>query len=209
MPVDGVDCRGHLGAPIVIEVLTAILVVVTAFYAWVTYRILRANERVVEAMHEQSEAASRPYITVTPFLEPDNPIFFLRIANLGKTSATDLRLTMDRSFFKFGERSERNDLASFAAFNQPIDSLPPGAEIIFGLAQGFVVFADDADPATCPTTFAVAASYKFGSKVVEERHVIDLRPYLHADVPQDPVIRKLRAINDSIGKLSEIIKNSP
>jgi hypothetical protein len=193
----------------VIEFLTALLVVITSFYAWVTYRILKANERVVEAMREQSEAAYRPYVTVTPFLEPDNPIFFLRIANLGKTAATDLRLAIDRSFFKFGERSERNDLASFAAFNQPIDSLPPDSEIVFGLAQGFVVFADGADPTTCPTTFTVTASYRFGSKQVEERHIIDLRPYLHADVPQDPVIRKLKAINDSIGKLTGAVKSAP
>lgn len=193
----------------VIEFLTALLVVITGFYAWVTYRILKANERVVEGMREQSEAAYRPYVTVIPFLEPDNPIFFLRVANLGKTAATDLRLVIDRSFFKFGERSERNDLASFAAFNQPIDSLPPDSEIVFGLAQGFVVFADGADPTTCPTTFTVTASYKFGSKQVDERHIVDLRPYRHADVPHDPVIRKLKAINDSIDKLTAAIKHSP
>lgn len=191
------------------EFLTALLVIITGFYAWVTYRILKANERVVEAMREQSEATYRPYVTVSPFLEPDNPIFFLRIANLGKTAATDLRLDIDRSFFKFGERSERNDLASFAAFNEPIDSLPPDSEIVFGLAQGFVVFAEGADPTTCPPTFAVTASYKFGTRQVEERHIIDLKPYLHADVPQDPVIRKLRAINDSIDKLTGAVKSMP
>ncbi len=133
----------------------------------------------------------------------------MRIANTGKTAATDLRLAIDRSFFKFGERSERNDLASFAAFNQPIDSLPPESEIIFGLAQGFVVFADGADPTICPTLFTVTATYGFGAKRVEERHVIDLRPYLHADIPQDPVIRKLKDINDSLGKLTRVVKSAP
>lgn len=192
-----------------IEFLTALLVLITGFYAWATYRILKANELVVEAMLEQSEATYRPYVTVGLFLEPDNPIFYLRIANLGKTAATDLRLAIDRSFFKFGERSERNDLASFAAFNQPIDSLPPESEIIFGLAQGFVVFADGADPTTCPTTFTVTTTYRFGAKQAEERHVIDLRPYLHADIPQDPVIRKLKAINDSLGKLTGVVKRPP
>lgn len=192
-----------------IEFLTSLLVVITAFYAWATYRILKANERVVEAMREQSEATYRPYVTVTVRLEPDNPIFYLRIANLGKTAATDLRLIIDRSFFKFGERSDNKDLSSFAAFNQPIDSLPPESEIVFGLAQGFVVFADGADPSTCPTTFTVTATYRFGVKQVEERHVIDLRPYLGADVPQDPVIRKLKTINDTLGKLVGAVKSAP
>jgi hypothetical protein len=36
-----------------IELLTAALVVVTAFYAYVTYRILRANENVVALMSQQ------------------------------------------------------------------------------------------------------------------------------------------------------------
>lgn len=191
-----------------VEFLTALLVIITAFYAWVTYRILKANESVVDAMREQSEAVLRPYVTVTPFLEPDNPIFYLRIANLGKTAATNLRLRIDRSFFKFGERSERNDLASFAAFNQTIDSLPPGSEIVFSLAQSFVVFADGADSSTCPTNFAITATYGFGSKQVEESHVVDLRPYLHADVPQDPIVRKLRAIKDSIDKLAGVVKST-
>lgn len=191
------------------EFLTALLVVITGFYAWVTYRILKANERVVEAMREQSEASYRPYVIVTPFLEPDNPIFYLRIANLGKTAATDLRLAIDRSFFSFGERSERNDLASFAAFNYPIDSLPPDSELVFSLAQSFVVFAEGADPTTCPTTFTVTARYKFGARHVEEHHIIDLKPYVNADVPEDPVIRKLKAINDSIGKLTGAVKSTP
>lgn len=191
------------------EFLTALLVLVTGIYAWVTYRILKANERVVEAMREQSEAVYRPYVIVTPFLEPDNPIFYLRIANLGKTAATDLRLALDRSFFRFGERSERNDLASFAAFNHPIDSLPPDSEMVFSLAQSFVVFAEGADPTTCPTTFTVTARYKFGARHVEERHIIDLKPYVNADVPEDPVIRKLKAINDSIGKLTGVVKSTP
>ncbi|MCY1367200.1 hypothetical protein D9M69_541240 [compost metagenome] len=192
----------------VIELLTGLLVVITAFYAWVTYRMLKANERVVESMREQSESIYRPYISVTPFLEPDNPIFYLRIANLGKTAATDVKLEIDRSFFKFGERSDKSDLASLSAFNNKIDSLPPQSEIIFGLAQGFVIFAEGADPTTCPTTFAVTSKYKFGTKEIEEHHTVDLRPYLHADVPQDPIIRKLRAINDSINKLTGAIKSS-
>lgn len=191
------------------EILTAILVVITAFYAWVTFRILRANERAVEAVREQSEAAYRPYVTVGVHVEPDNRIFYLRIANLGKTSAMNLRLAIDRSFYKFGERSEGHDLATLTAFNKPIDSFPPSSEITFNLAQGFVVFAKDADPAVCPTKFTVTATYEFGGRKVEESHNIDLTPYLNADVPQEAVIRKLKAIDDSIGKLIGAIQKRP
>jgi hypothetical protein len=187
-----------------IEVLTGVLVLVTAFYSWATFRILRANESVVAAMREQTEATYRPYITVVLFLEPDNPIFYLKVANTGKTAAVSLTLKIDRSFLKFGEADR--DLASFSAFNSPIESFSPGAELIFGLAQGFVVFAEGADPATCPAVFAVTASYGFGSRSVEERHAIDLRPYLNSDVPQNAVIRKLRAITEAIAKLADAVK---
>lgn len=159
-------------------------------------------------MREQSEAAYRPYVAVTPFLEPDNPIFYLRIGNLGGTAAINLRLSIDRSFFKFGDRVEKNDLASFSVFNHPIDSLPPGAEMVFALAQSFVVFDQGADPSLCPQLFTVTANYEFGSNRIEERHTVDLRPYLHADVPQDAIIRKLSAIQDQLVKLTAAVKAS-
>ncbi len=188
-----------------IEFLTALLVVVTTFYAWISYRMLRANEKVIDAMHAQSEAIYRPYISCRPFLEPDNPIFYLKISNRGKTAASDLRLTIDRSFFKFGEQGEQRDISSFSIFNEPIDSLPPESEITFALAQSFIIFAKNADDALCPTKFTINAQYKFGSIEVSENHIIDLRPYLHADVPQDPTIRKLKAINDSLSQINKTL----
>ncbi len=191
-----------------IEFLTALLVVITGFYAWVTYRIQKANEHVVEAMREQSELIYCPYVTVAPFVEPGNKVFYLRIVNLGKTAASDLRLAIDRSFFMFGKRTEQYDLATYSAFNQPIDSLPPDSEIIFGLGLSFDIFAEDADPTTCPTTFTITATYKFGSKQVEERHFIDLRPYRNAEAYQDPLIRRLTEINKSIGELTKAIKDN-
>jgi hypothetical protein len=65
------------------------------------------------------------------------------------------------------------------------------------------------DSGTCPTTFTVAAAYKLGAKQIEEHHVIDMRPYLHGDIPQDPVIRKLKTINDSLDKLAGAVKRAP
>ncbi|WP_211003907.1 hypothetical protein [Rhodanobacter sp. B2A1Ga4] len=182
------------------EVLTGLLVLITGFYAWVTFKMLRANERVVAAMSEQTEAAYRPYVTVTPFLEPDNPIFYLRIANVGKTAALDLRLTLDKSFFKFGQPAK--DIAKFSVFTNQIDAFPAGSEIVFALAQSFVVFVNDGNNPQCPTTFSVGAQYRHGAKAVDETHLIDLRPYLNADVPQDPYVRKLKDINETLAKIA-------
>lgn len=188
------------------DYLTFALVIITGFYAWVTFRILRANERVVKVMHEQAEAMTRPYVTVTPVLEPDNPIFYLRIKNTGKTTAHKLRLSLDKSFYKFGEKSDKNDVASYTAFNETIEGFSPDAEIIFSLAQSFLIFGDGADRSVLPTSFSVTAEYSFGDTIVTERNIIDLRPYHCANVPQDPYLRKLKDIKESI---DNVAKNMP
>lgn len=37
-----------------LEILTSVLVLITGFYAWATYRLLKANERAVSAMRKQT-----------------------------------------------------------------------------------------------------------------------------------------------------------
>lgn len=185
-----------------IEILTGVLVFITAFYAWSTFRILRANEKVVEVMHEQAEAVSRPYVTVTLALEPDNPIFYLRITNIGKTNANNLKLSIDKSFHKFGEKAGEADLASFAAFNNIIESFPPGSEIVFSLAQSFRLFREDADQEILPQSFTITAEYSYENKTVKEKNIIDLRAYFGANVLQDPYVRKLKDISKAIEKVA-------
>lgn len=182
----------------VIELLTASLVLITGLYAWITFRILRANEKVVDVMHEQANAIARPYVVVVPFLELDNPIFYIRIANAGRTAATNLRLTLDKSFQQFGNEGIENDLSTFIAFNQTIDSFSPGAEIIFPLAQGAKIFSQGEEQSRLPYTFSITAEYDFASHHVVEINRIDLRPYLKAGIPQDGYVRKLESIRKSL-----------
>ena len=186
----------------VLELLTAALVIITGFYAWATFKILRANEKVVEAMHSQAIATVRPYVVVGPSLEVDNPIFYLRVSNLGRSAATNLRLSIDKSFFMFGEN---RDLAGLSVFNQAIDSFPPGAEITFALAQGFKVFEGDAENPKLPHTFSVTAAYEFADRKVEEVNRIDLRPYLGAGIPQDAYVRKLKEISESLKTVARYV----
>jgi hypothetical protein len=48
-----------------IELLTALLLVVTAFYAYTTHQILRASQATVAVMREQAEALGRPYVEIS------------------------------------------------------------------------------------------------------------------------------------------------
>lgn len=178
-----------------IEYLTAILVFITAIYAYLTYRMAKASEASVEAMRAQSEAMLRPYITVAPFVRPHTPFLYLRISNTGKTAAENVRLTIDRDFFQFGEvkRPEKN-LRTVSAFSSPIDSVPPGTEFIFGLGQGWVILAKEAKEDVTPMQFSITAAYEFSGKHVTEVSRIDLRPYIGAEGERDPIVEELERI---------------
>lgn len=184
-----------------IEVLTAILVLVTAIYAYLTYRMAKANEASVQAMREQSEAMLRPYIEVTPYVRPHTTVLYLRVKNTGRTAAQNVRLTMDRDFFQFGKSgSADHNLRTKAAFAQPIDSLGPGHKLVFGLAQGFVIFGKEGGPEITPQQFNIMVTYEFRGKKVEELHQIDLRPYIGSEGERDPVAEELEKIRQIMQK---------
>ena len=189
-----------------IECLTALLVIITAFYAWATFHILKANKAVVALMFEQSEALTRPYVTASVFLLPDSPLFTLRISNTGKTPATNLRLTLDDAFHKYGEISPENNLSNYVAFKEKIDSFPPGAELYFDLAQSFVIFGENANKNSTPTVFSISAEYTYGNKTVTEKNTIDLRPYYKSNLPENPYIDQLNKLRESIDKASDKIQ---
>lgn len=179
----------------VIEILTAILVFITAIYAFLTHRMAKASEASVEAMRNQSEASLRPYITIVPFIRAHTPMLNLRVKNTGITGAQNVRLSIDRDFFKFGEKTRPDgNLRTLSAFTTPIDSLSPGAELIFGLAQGWVLFGEKAQPDICPSQFSVTAKYEFFGKTVQEVTQVDLRPYLGSEGERDPIVEELERI---------------
>jgi len=189
-----------------IDILTGLLVLITGFYAWATFRILKANERVVEVMRSQSEAMTRPYIIISPYLEPETSMVRLVISNTGKTAANHLRLFIDKSFYPFGELKEDRNLAALPAFQDEIDSFAPGLEITFGLAVGAHLFNEKTDEELTPKQFSITAEYSFGDTKVKEAHSIDLRFLYMVDVPQDLYVKHLKEIKAEIGKVSSSLK---
>lgn len=185
------------------ELLTAILVVVTGFYAWATFRILKANDKVVDVMRKQNEALIRPYITVTTLVNPRHPIIYLKIINAGKTAAVNVKLEIDRPFYQFAEGREENNIAKFPAFQKPIDCFPPGMLLCFDLAQGFVIFGKNANPNITPTKFSIKAIYSYAERTVEEVTNVDLQPYLNSRSEPDPLIEELEKIRKAIEGLNK------
>lgn len=186
------------------ELLTAILVIVTAFYAWATFRILKENERVVEIMKKQTDSLIRPYITVNTLIHPRHPLIYLKITNTGKTAAENVRLEIDRPFYQFGIEGEENNIAIFSAFQKPIDCIPPMTSLIFDLAQGFVIFGKDAKPEKTPSKFSIKAKYSYAGQHVEEITNIDLQPYLNSRNEPYPIIEELEGIRKAIENIKQL-----
>lgn len=179
----------------VIDYLTAILVFVTAIYSYLTHKMAKASEASVQTMQQQSEAMFRPYVTVLPFVRPHTTVLYLRIENTGKAAAENLRLSMDKDFFQFGEgKQPDHNLRAKTAFVEPIQSLPSGGRLVFALAQGFIVFAPDADKSVVPQQFTITATYSFGRKEFTETNRIDLRPYIGSEGELDPVVEELEKL---------------
>lgn len=178
-----------------IEILTGILVIITAIYAYLTFRMAKASEESAQAVKQQSEDTLRPYIIVSPFIRPQALFLYLRVTNTGRTGAQNLLLTLDRDFFQWGEANKPdNNLRNRNAFSLPIDSFPPGAELLFALCQGTALFGEKANPAATPVQFNITATYEFFGKKVEEINRIDLRPYLRTEGEHDPVVEELERI---------------
>jgi hypothetical protein len=176
--------------------LTLALVVITGLYAWATFRILRANEAVVAAMKEQTEAQLRPYVVVSVSPRIGTTLLCLAIENVGRSPAQNLRMKMDRDFYPHAERRERENIAKLPAFAEPIRSLAPGAKVTFILGVGHTLFAASED--LCPRVFTVSAEYASGLRRYAEDHSVDLRPLVHSSVVHDPVAEEVEKLRKSL-----------
>ncbi len=185
----------------IVDYLTAILCFITALYSYLTYRMVKASEASVQAMREQSESMLRPYVTVSPYVRPHTTLLYLRIENTGKSAAENLRLSMDKDFFQFGEaKRPDHNLRTKAAFIAPIQSFPPGAKLVFALGQGFVIFAPSADQDRVPQQFSITATYSMGAREFTEVNRIDLRPYIGSEDELEPIVEELERIRKVLTK---------
>jgi hypothetical protein len=186
--------------------LTLALVVITAFYAWATLKILRANETMVSTMRDQQNAAMRPYILVSTSVRMGTQLFYLSIKNVGKTAALGLKLSLDKSFYQLGEKREERNIANSAAFSHVIDSLPPDGQLLFLLGNGPTLYGSSNTEELSPLLFQVTAKYMSGSESISETSTVDLRPYINTDVPHDPIVEELGKLREEFVKLSKSLE---
>lgn len=181
------------------EMPTFILMVITAVYVLITWRILKANQAVVAAMRAEHTAAFRPYVTVATFTVPTDIQIYLRVENTGKTAARNVSLSLDRAFHRHARPD--NNLQSYPAFSQPIESLAPGMRLTFTLGTSINLFGESAKPELTPLTFNVRAQYKWDGGSADETSSIDLRPYLQTNIEGDPLVNEIKRLREAVEKL--------
>ena len=186
--------------------LTLALVVITAFYAWATLKILRANEAMVSTLRDQQIAAMRPYILVSTSVRTGTQLLYLSIKNVGKSAALGLKLSLDKSFYQLGEKREERNIANSAAFSRVIDSLPPDGQLLFLLGNGPTLYNSSGSEDLSPLLFHVTAKYMSGHESISETSTIDLRPYINTDVPHDPIVEELGRLREEFAKLSRSLE---
>jgi hypothetical protein len=127
-------------------------------------------------------------------------VVYLRIRNTGRSAATGLDVRVDRDFFQFGDAKPERNIRTFHAFSGTIESMPPGSQLIFALAQGFVIHGEKADGTVTPKEFVVSARYSQGDRTFVEKTHVDLRPFAQSVPPPDPLIEKLDEIKRELHK---------
>lgn len=190
------------------EWLTLANVVLTAVFAGLTVFILLANRAAVSAMREQMADQNRPFVAVTVQMRMGTSIIQLLIRSVGRSPAQNLRLSINRDFFQFGEKVENRNLAKQSAFSQQIDCLPPMSELLFDLGTGPSLYRVQADQTVCPNTFEVSADYEYGKTKYSEKTHIDLRPFLGSSIPNHPVVEELERVRKSIDNLTNVVRQS-
>lgn len=134
-----------------------LLVIITAVYCFLTYKIVQKNGEMVAQMRAQYESFIAPIVTTTIQLK-HGVFIYLKIKNKGQSAAKNLRLTMDKDFYQAGEFSEGNNIRNFPVFQQPIPSFGPDEEIFILFSQGFNLDKKNGEKPLTLTNFASTLS---------------------------------------------------
>jgi hypothetical protein len=96
------------------KILSALLVIVTSFYVYFIFRMMKAYEKSVNAIREsidimrkQIEASLRLNIGFELRRYP-NDLIYVHIKNTGKINAVNLTLSLDKDFLPMGNQGKDN-----------------------------------------------------------------------------------------------------
>jgi hypothetical protein len=176
------------------------------FFAWATFRMVRANQALVSSMHQQQYAAMRPYILVSAIVRPGTQMLYLSIKNVGKTAALDLELSLDRDVYQLGKKGAEYNVTSNAVFSRIIDCLPPEGQLLLPLGSSNGLHNSTDNDAYWPLLFEVKADYSSNLGPHCEITTVDLWPFIHTTAQPDPISDELQKLRQVVLKISKLME---
>jgi hypothetical protein len=175
---------------------TILLTVFTGVYVYLTY----SGGRLVR---DQLEESLRPLIVVDPVIDAVNRVFKLRIRNLGRSAATNLRMSLDRDMNMFG--SPELNLRQAYAFREGIATFGASAELTFELGVDWQMLRPDSEGMP-PARFSVNWSYNFAKKTYRESASVDFHVLTWSTSSPDALVRELQQTNKLLDKIADALK---
>lgn len=177
------------------EILTAVLVIITAIYAYFNYLMAKRNGEMVAEMKAQRESFLAPSITIAVKIKHTS-VMCLLVTNRGQSPASNLRLSLDRDFHRFGKAAPENNIRNFPMFQEVIPSFAPGEELFTMLVQGFEL--ND----FTPVRFSVLATYEFGGKSYQQTHSINLGAYMQTSQDRSEMLDEAKKISKAVESIA-------
>lgn len=156
---------------------------------------------MARSMQEQSEALNRPIVQILVFVQTGTTALRLQIKNVGRASAINLKLSIDRDVYQFDNQNEDANLKSKNAFKNTIACFPPNAIIEFDLGIGHQLLNGKL------SEFMINAKYSFVNKDYDEDTMIDLTSLVGSNPPHNSIYNGLYEIKKELIELKNTIKN--
>lgn len=179
--------------------LTACSVFVNAFLCVFTFMIVLKNRAMVVEMKAQNESFIAPIISVTIQVK-HSTVVCLKVKNNGHSAAKNLRLSLDKDFYQFGELEEAKNMRNFPAFQQTVPSFSPSEEIFFLMSRGFDLGKSVGDRIITPYEFNIGVRYEFGGQLKTEQHEVNLHAYLQSQQDRSEMLEELEKIRGVLEK---------
>src|ERR1043165_7242303 len=112
----------------IIEILTAVLVIITGVYSYFTYKMAQRNAEMVEQMKAQHLSFIAPAVNSSIRIKHGS-VFCLTVKNTGQSAALNLRLSLDRDIHQFANPDVASNIRSFPMFQETMTRFAPRQEL--------------------------------------------------------------------------------
>ena len=185
--------------PDAITILTAVLVVITGVYVYLTYRMAKASEAASTLMKEQADAITRPYVSISLVKRHNNPHIFLRVENTGQTTARDMTINFGPEVDSVRDIDEIKKIRESYLFTKTLASFPPHSPVFFLLGFGASLSCDNKSASKTP--LSITAKYSYGHQTFTETSWLDVNQYDGSALDTNPIVSALGHIKEEIAKM--------